>query len=136
MKMEKLYKCIYLNYFRESLKQEMKLLKHEVELLPKERRKEALRMRKEQLEQEQVERERGFVERLNESHESAMKRLSDTHKARFIEMCLYLSPSSVSFCHSHNRIYNFTKICLTLYLPLSHTVYPRSSNPFYIVTFI
>ena len=48
----------------------MKLLKHEVELLPKERRKEALRMRKEQLEQEQVERERGFVERLNESHES------------------------------------------------------------------
>jgi len=39
-------------------------------------------MRKEQLEREQVERERGFVERLNESHESAMKRLADTHKER------------------------------------------------------
>ena len=30
--------------FRDSLKQEMKLLKHEVELLPKDRRKEALRL--------------------------------------------------------------------------------------------
>ena len=30
-------------YFRDSLKQEMKLLKHEVELLPKDRRKDALR---------------------------------------------------------------------------------------------
>lgn len=37
-------------------------------------------MRKEQLEREHVDRERSFVERLNESHESAMKRLSDTHK--------------------------------------------------------
>ena len=40
------------------------------------------RIRKDQLEREQVDRERGFVERLNESHESAMKRLSDTHKER------------------------------------------------------
>ena len=77
--------------FRDSLKQEMKLLKHEVELLPKDRRKEALRMRKEQLEHEQVERERGFVERLNESHESAMKRLSDTHKAaKLVVLYLFL----------------------------------------------
>merc|ERR1712158_125685 len=65
--------------FRESLKQEVKLLKCEVELLPKDRRKEALKMRKDQLEREHVLRERGFVERLNESHESHMKRLSDTH---------------------------------------------------------
>ena len=77
--------------FRDSLKQEMKLLKHEVELLPKDRRKEALRMRKEQLEHEQVERERGFVERLNESHESAMKRLSDTHTAaKLVVLYLFL----------------------------------------------
>merc|ERR550534_257570 len=53
--------------FRESLKQEVKLLKCEVELLPKDRRKEALKMRKDQLEREHVLRERGFVERLNES---------------------------------------------------------------------
>ena len=38
--------------FRESLKQEVKLLKHEVELLPKDRRKEELKARKERLEQE------------------------------------------------------------------------------------
>jgi STE20-like kinase len=41
-----------LKAFRESLKQEMKLLKHEVELLPKDRRKEELKSRKERLEQE------------------------------------------------------------------------------------
>merc|ERR1711962_1397440 len=68
--------------FRESLKQEVKLLKCEVELLPKDRRKEALKMRKDQLEREHVLRERGFVERLNESHESHMERLSDTHKEK------------------------------------------------------
>lgn len=68
--------------FRESLKQEMKLLKHEVELIPKERRKEALKIRKEQLEREHLERERNFLERLNDSHESAMKRLSDTHREK------------------------------------------------------
>jgi len=71
-----------LKAFRESLKQETKLLKHEVELLPKDKRKEALRLRKEQLEREHVDRERGFVERLNESHESHMKRLSDTHREK------------------------------------------------------
>ncbi len=41
-----------LKAFRESLKQEMKLLKHEVELLPKDRRKDELRARKDRLEQE------------------------------------------------------------------------------------
>merc|ERR1719342_61262 len=71
-----------LKTFRESLKQETKLLKHEVELLPKDRRKEALKMRKEQLEREHIEREKSFVERLSESHESHMKRLSDTHREK------------------------------------------------------
>merc|ERR1719394_59641 len=71
-----------LKTFRESLKQETKLLKHEVELLPKDRRKEALKIRKEQLEREHVDRERCFVERLNETHENHMKRLSDTHREK------------------------------------------------------
>eukprot|EP00092_Neocalanus_flemingeri_P056366 GFUD01066806.1.p1 GENE.GFUD01066806.1~~GFUD01066806.1.p1 ORF type:complete len:1751 (+),score=481.79 GFUD01066806.1:294-5546(+) len=71
-----------LKSFRESLKQEVKLLKHEVELLPKDRRKEALKLRKEQLEREHIEREKNFVDRLNESHESHMKRLSDTHREK------------------------------------------------------
>jgi len=71
-----------LKSFRESLKQETKLLKHEVELLPKDRRKEALKLRKEQLEREHIEREKSFVDRLNESHESHMKRLSDTHREK------------------------------------------------------
>merc|ERR1719361_2744283 len=62
--------------------EEVKVLKCEVELLPKDRRKEALKMRKDQLEREHVLRERGFVERLNESHESHMKRLSDTHREK------------------------------------------------------
>merc|ERR1719397_631508 len=71
-----------LKTFRESLKQETKLLKHEVELLPKDRRKEALKIRKEQLESEHVDRERCFVERLNETHENHMKRLTDTHREK------------------------------------------------------
>ena len=71
-----------LKTFRESLKQETKLLKHEVELLPKDRRKEALKIRKEQLEREHVDRERCFVERLNETHENHMKRLADTHREK------------------------------------------------------
>merc|ERR1712227_776069 len=71
-----------LKSFRESLKQETKLLKHEVELLPKDRRKEALKMRKDQLEREHIDREKSFVDRLNESHESHMKRLNDTHKEK------------------------------------------------------
>jgi len=71
-----------LKTFRESLKQETKLLKHEVELLPKDRRKESLKIRKEQLEREHVDRERCFVERLNETHENHMKRLGDTHREK------------------------------------------------------
>merc|ERR1719284_281671 len=46
------------------------------------RRKEALKMRKDQLEREHIDRERHFVDRLNESHESHMKRLSDTHREK------------------------------------------------------
>lgn len=42
-----------LKAFRESLKQELKLLKHEVEIMPKDRRKEELRVRKERMEKEQ-----------------------------------------------------------------------------------
>merc|ERR1712095_44829 len=61
---------------------ETKLLKHEVELLPKDRRKEALKMRKDQLEREHIDRERCFQERLHESHETRMKRLSDTHREK------------------------------------------------------
>ena len=79
-----------LKSFRESLKQEIKYLKHEVEMLPKDRRKEALKVRKDQLEREHVDRERGFVERLNDSHETHMKRLSDTHREKIAllgELC-------------------------------------------------
>ena len=50
--------------------------------MPKDRRKEAHKARKEQLEAEHLDRERAFVERLNDSYNSAMKRISDTHKAR------------------------------------------------------
>ncbi|XP_040576633.1 serine/threonine-protein kinase 10 isoform X2 [Lepeophtheirus salmonis] len=71
-----------LKAFRESLKQEMKLLKQEVELLPKDRRKEELKLRKEVLEKEQQERENTFLCKLNESHETCLRRLSDTHKEK------------------------------------------------------
>ena len=39
-------------------------------------------MRKDQLEREHVERENNFVDRLNDSRDSALKRLSDTHREK------------------------------------------------------
>ena len=68
--------------FRESLKQEIKLLKQEVDLLPKSERKETLKARKEALEGDQNHREQLFLAKLNDTHESSLKRLSDTHREK------------------------------------------------------
>ena len=65
-----------------TLKQEMKLLKQEVDLLPKSERKETFKGRKETLEGEQSHREQLFLAKLNDTHESSLKRLSDTHKEK------------------------------------------------------
>lgn len=71
-----------LKAFRESLKNEAKLLKQEVELMPKEKRKDVFRVRKEKMDLDQAEKERLFVEKLNEQHELSMKRLSDSHREK------------------------------------------------------
>jgi STE20-like kinase len=71
-----------LKSFRESLKQELKLLKQEVDLLPKNERKEQLRGRKEILDTDQQHREQNFLAKLNETHETSLRRLSDTHKEK------------------------------------------------------
>lgn len=71
-----------LKAFRESLKNDSKLLKQEVELMPKDKRKDILRVRKEKLDFEHAERERAFVDKLNEQHELSMKRLSDSHREK------------------------------------------------------
>lgn len=71
-----------LKAFRESLKNEAKLLKQEVELMPKEKRKDMFRVRKEKMDLDQAEKERLFVEKLNEQHELSMKRLSDSHREK------------------------------------------------------
>ncbi|XP_015914711.1 serine/threonine-protein kinase 10 [Parasteatoda tepidariorum] len=71
-----------LKNFRESLKNEFKFLKQEIEALPKDKRKDVLRVRREQMELDHVERERVFIERLNENHDLAVKRLGDTHKEK------------------------------------------------------
>jgi len=65
-----------------SLKQEIKLLKQEVDLLPKSERKETLKARKEALEGDQNHREQLFLAKLNDTHESSLKRLSDTHREK------------------------------------------------------
>lgn len=71
-----------LKKFRDDLKQEIKLLKHEMDLYPKDKRKEMFRVRKEKMELEHADREREFLEKLNENHELAMKRLSDNHREK------------------------------------------------------
>lgn len=75
-----------LKQFREGLKQELRLLKQEVDLMPKERRKNAFKTRKDKLEAEHESREKIFLEKLNESHETSLRRLSDSHRERIALM--------------------------------------------------
>lgn len=75
-----------LKQFREGLKQELRLLKQEVDLMPKERRKNAFKTRKDKLEAEHEAREKVFLEKLNESHETSLRRLSDSHRERIALM--------------------------------------------------
>ena len=44
-----------MKHFRESLKQEMKLLKHEVDMMPKDQRKDIMKRKREEKEIEQTE---------------------------------------------------------------------------------
>ncbi|XP_044762491.1 serine/threonine-protein kinase 10 isoform X2 [Coccinella septempunctata] len=71
-----------LKQFRDGLKQELKLLKAEIEMLPKESRKMEFKIRKEKIDAEHAEREKLFLEKLHESHESSLRRLSDSHRER------------------------------------------------------
>lgn len=75
-----------LKQFREGLKQELRLLKQEIDLMPKDKRKSAFKLRKEQLEAEHEEREKLFLEKLNESHEMSLRRLSDSHREKIALM--------------------------------------------------
>ncbi|XP_054167403.1 serine/threonine-protein kinase 10-like [Oppia nitens] len=69
-----------LKQFRESIKNELKLLKQEVDLMPKDKRKDMFRVRREKLDFEHNERERHFIESLNDSHDMSLKRLSESHR--------------------------------------------------------
>lgn len=71
-----------LKLFRDGLKQEIKLLKQEIDLLPKERRKLEFPKRKAAMEAEHEEKERAFLSSLSESHEVALRRLSEKHRDR------------------------------------------------------
>ncbi|CAB0034186.1 unnamed protein product [Trichogramma brassicae] len=75
-----------LKIFREGLKQDLRLLKQEVDLMPKEKRKSVFKARKEKLEAEHEEREKIFLEKLNESHDSSLRRLSDSHREKIALM--------------------------------------------------
>ncbi|XP_054013062.1 serine/threonine-protein kinase 10 isoform X2 [Hylaeus anthracinus] len=75
-----------LKQYRDTLKQEMRLLKQEVDLMPKGKRKSAFKIRKETLEAEHDEKEKLFLDGLNESHEVALRRLSDSHREKIALM--------------------------------------------------
>ncbi|XP_058808157.1 serine/threonine-protein kinase 10 isoform X2 [Phymastichus coffea] len=75
-----------LKQFREGIKQDLRLLKQEVDLMPKEKRKNAFKVRKEKLEAEHEEREKLFLEKLNETHDASMRRLSDSHREKIALM--------------------------------------------------
>lgn len=71
-----------LRTFRESLRNELKLLKQEVEMMPKDKRKDVFRVRKDKLDMEHAEKERAFLEKLNDNHETSLKRLTDSHREK------------------------------------------------------
>ena len=75
-----------LKTFRDTLKQEVRLLKQETDMLPRDRRKEAFRTRRERLDSEHQAKERDFIERLNESHESSLQRLAEQHREKIALM--------------------------------------------------
>ena len=68
--------------FRDGMKQEVRLLKQESDLLPKDQRKTAFRIKRQQQEVEQADRERSFLDSLNQSHETSLRRLSDGHREK------------------------------------------------------
>ncbi|XP_052757253.1 serine/threonine-protein kinase 10 isoform X2 [Galleria mellonella] len=71
-----------LRHFRDTLKQELRLLKQEVELVAKERRKEAYRQRRSRLDAEHGERERAFVAALADAHDALLRRTHHAHRHR------------------------------------------------------
>ncbi|CAH1783560.1 unnamed protein product [Owenia fusiformis] len=68
--------------FRESLKQELKLLKHEIDMLPKEIRRDTMKRKRDEKDAEHADRERQFLEKQTDSMEKSMKRLSDQHREK------------------------------------------------------
>ncbi|CAF4939873.1 unnamed protein product [Pieris macdunnoughi] len=71
-----------LRHFRDTLKQELRLLKQEVELVAKDRRKDAYRQRRTRLDAEHAARERAFVASLAESGDAVLRRVHATHRER------------------------------------------------------
>lgn len=73
-----------LKQYRESIKNEHKLLKQESHLLilNKSDRKHALQHRKEQLQLDQIERERQFIEKQQENHNQAIQRMLSSYREK------------------------------------------------------
>lgn len=71
-----------LKHFRDSLKQELRLLKQEIDLLPKDKRKDEFKKKKATMEIEHEEKERTFLSQLSENHELSLRRLSEKHRDR------------------------------------------------------
>ncbi|KAJ8703800.1 hypothetical protein PYW07_013094 [Mythimna separata] len=71
-----------LRHFRDTLKQELRLLKQEVELVAKDRRKDAYRVRRARLDAEHAERERAFVANLADAGDAVLRRIHDAHRDR------------------------------------------------------
>nr|XP_034838054.1 serine/threonine-protein kinase 10 [Maniola hyperantus] len=71
-----------LRHFRDTLKQELRLLKQEVELVAKERRKETYRQRRTRLDAEHASRERAFVASLADAGDAILRRVHDKHRER------------------------------------------------------
>ena len=68
--------------FKDSIKNEYKLLKQETELLPKDKRKDVYKVKKDKLDSELAEKEREFLASLNDAHDMSIRRLSEGHREK------------------------------------------------------
>lgn len=110
------------------MKQEIRLLKQEIDLQPKDRRKDEFRKRRGLMDIQHEEKERAFLQSLSESHELALRRLSEKHRDR-------LATIDKNFLQQKQTVVNRLKFILISGFPIIDLVLLIQFHFFFSVSF-
>lgn len=110
------------------MKQEIRLLKQEIDLQPKDRRKDEFRKRRGLMDIQHEEKERAFLQSLSESHELALRRLSEKHRDR-------LATIDKNFLQQKQTVVNRQKFILISGFPIIDLVLLIQFHFFFSVSF-